>query len=128
MAEWRGIEVMCPECGKEISVPEEEETVTPPPPPPPAVPVRKKVLTEAEEKILIARVAAMRDASGIDDYPAWGKGGRSVLFTAVPCVIVLLIMLTTGVAGRVVLISAEVFLLILSGIWVFSTFRVKKEK
>lgn len=123
-SDWSGKVVICPECSKGVTVPEMSTggaTVNNNFAMPDGG--EEKMLSAAEEKLLLAKLEAIRAECGIEDYPAWQKGLRSLLFAAIPCVIVLLVMLTTGAAANVVYIFIGCALVFMGIIWTFATFR-----
>ena len=122
-ADWCGKVVICPSCNGGVIVPEIGSGKTEALQQSTTFHLEEKSLSAAEERLLLAKLDAIRAECEIEDYPAWKKGLRSLLFAAVPCMLILLIMLTTGAAGNIIYVSAGCSLVFMGIIWTFATFR-----
>ena len=80
--------------------------------------------SEPDEKLIAAKLAAIRASSGIDDYPRWGRGIAAAVCAAAFFALILLIMIFSGAKGDVVEVTAYIGIAAAAVCWTFGTFRM----
>ena len=79
---------------------------------------------EPDERLLAAKLDAIRASSGIDDYPRLGRGIAAAVAAAAFFALILLIMLFSGARGDVAEVTAYIGIAAAVICWTFGTFRM----
>lgn len=79
---------------------------------------------EPDEKLLAAKLAAIRASSGIDDYPRWGRGIAAAAAAVAFFALILIIMFFSGAGGDAVEVTAYIGIATAVICWTFGTFRM----